>query len=199
MSRQESKLKAMEGVDRDHKCKSKTSETHYIPTPALLSPLARPGTFETDKLVCTLPCLARRGIVRGSLKLFCSCSHVAKRRASGKTGPFSTSLPLPFVRPFASGSLPFTVDAVGKGAVDLSEFQGAGTPVPYVSFSGPRWSTVGWERRVMRDSTAPCKKTIWVQVSRRSSQMVVRRKGKKKKSKKKKLKARRTHRKRLPC
>jgi hypothetical protein len=49
-------------------------------------------------------------------------------------------LPLPFVKPFASSSFPFTADddVVGKGAEDLSEFQGAGTPVPYVSFSGPR-------------------------------------------------------------
>jgi hypothetical protein len=83
-------------------------------------------------------------------------------------------LPLPFVRPFASNnSLPLAIDdddddfaVVGSGGgagggkggamvVDLSEFQGAGTPVPYVSFSGPRWRTVGWERRVMRDKTAP--------------------------------------------
>src|SRR5712671_2972312 len=99
--------------------------------PALLSPLARPGTFERDKLVCTLPCLARRGMTRGSRKLFCSCSHVAKRRASGRTGPFSPSLPLPFVRPFARSSLPFAAGGVGKGAGDLSGlFHGAGTPVP---------------------------------------------------------------------
>jgi hypothetical protein len=129
--------------------------------PALLSPLARPGAFETVKLVSTLPCLARRGIVRGSRKLFCSCSHVAKRRASGRTGPFSASLPLPFVNvnPFASDSLPIPVDGIGAGPDGLSGlFHGAGTPVPYVSFSGPRWSTVGWDRRVTRDSTAPCKR-----------------------------------------
>lgn len=124
--------------------------------PALLSPLARPGAFEPPKLVYTLPCLARRGIVRGSRKLFCSCSHVAKRRASGRTGPFSASLPLPFVKPFESSSLPIATDGAGKGTDDLSGlFHGAGTPVPYVSFSGPRWSTAGWERRVMRDRTAP--------------------------------------------
>jgi len=99
--------------------------------PALLSPLARPGTFESVKLVCTLPCLARRGIAIGSRKLFCSCSHVAKRRASGRTGPFSPSLPLPFVRPFARRSLPFAAGGVGKGADNLSGlFHGAGTPVP---------------------------------------------------------------------
>jgi hypothetical protein len=127
------------------------------PYPALLSPLARPAAFEPVKLVYTLPCLARRGIVRGSRKLFCSCSHVAKSRASGKTGPFSASLPLPFVKPFESSSLPIATDGTGTGADDLSGlFHGAGTPVPYVSFSGPRWSTVGCERRVMRDSTAPC-------------------------------------------
>jgi hypothetical protein len=39
-------------------------------------------------------------------------------------------------------------------------FHGAGTPVPYVSFSGPRWSTVGCDKRVTRDSTAPCKRCM---------------------------------------
>jgi hypothetical protein len=134
----------------------KVNEEHNRSYPALLSPLARPGTFETGKLVCTLPCLARRGIVSVSRKLFCSCSQVAKRRASGRTGPFSPSLPLPFVRPFASSSLPFVTDGVGKGPDNLSEFHGAGTPAPYVSLSGPRWSTVGCERRVVRDRMAPC-------------------------------------------
>jgi len=70
-------------------------------------------------------------------------------------------LPLPFVNvnPFASDSLPVPVDGIGAGPDDLSGlFHGAGTPVPYVSFSGPRWSTVGWDRRVTRDSTAPCKR-----------------------------------------
>jgi hypothetical protein len=141
-------------MNTNRKSQRRTSHSY----PALLSPLARPGAFETTKLVCTLPCLARRGIVRGSRKLFWSCSHVAKRRASGRTGPFSASLPLPFVNPFASNSLPIATDGTGKGAGDLSGlFHGAGTPVPYVSFSGPRWSTVGWDRRVIRDSTAPCK------------------------------------------
>jgi hypothetical protein len=39
---------------------------------------------------------------------------------------------LPFVNPFASDSLPFVADGVGKGPDDLlSElFHGAGTPVP---------------------------------------------------------------------
>ena len=146
--------------DRDHECKQRSQRRTPHSYPALLSPLARPGAFETVKLVSTLPCLARRGIVRGSRKLFCSCSHVAKRRASGRTGPFSASLPLPFVNPFASNSLPIPADGIGEGPDDLLSglFHGAGTPAPYVSFSGPRWSTVGWDRRVTRESTAPCKR-----------------------------------------
>lgn len=54
-------------------------------------------------------------------------------------------------------------DGIGEGPDDLllsGLFHGAGTPVPYVSFSGPRWSTVGWDRRVTRDSTAPCTKDV---------------------------------------
>jgi hypothetical protein len=40
-------------------------------------------------------------------------------------------LSFPFVKPFASNSLPFVADGVGKGPDDLSElFHGAGTPVP---------------------------------------------------------------------
>jgi hypothetical protein len=149
--------------DRDHECKQRSQRRTSHSYPALLSPLARPGAFETAKLVSTLPCLARRGIVRGSRKLFCSCSQVAKRRASGRTGPFSASLPFPLVNPLASNSLPLPTptpaDGIGEGPDDLllsGLFHGAGTPVPYVSFSGPRWSTVGCDRRVTRDSTAPC-------------------------------------------
>jgi hypothetical protein len=54
------KLKAMKGVDRDANRKL----MKHITSPLMLRsrpPLARPGTFETDNLLCTLPCLARRG------------------------------------------------------------------------------------------------------------------------------------------